>query len=67
MLMRGPNHEEIPQEGVFREVLHGKRFVFTDALATGWHPQRPVMVGAMEFANKSERTRYMDRHGTRQA
>ena len=30
MVMRGPNGEEIPQEGLFLEVTPGVRFVFTD-------------------------------------
>jgi uncharacterized protein YndB with AHSA1/START domain len=69
MVMRGPNGEEMPQEGVFLEVTPGKRFVFTDALATGWRPQGPFMVGAMEFADENGKTRYTGRarHWTKEA
>ena len=67
--MRGPNGEEVPQEGVFLEVSPGKRFVFTDAFAAGWHPKGPFMVGAMEFADENGKTRYTGsaRHWTREA
>jgi uncharacterized protein YndB with AHSA1/START domain len=43
MVMRGPNGEEMPHEGVLLEVSPGKRFVFTDTLTTGWRPQTPFM------------------------
>ena len=69
MVMRGPNGEEMPHEGVFLEVSPGKRFVFTDAFATGWHPKGPFMVGTMEFADEGGKTRYTGsaRHWTREA
>ena len=53
MVMRGPSGEAMPQEGVFLEVSPGKRFVFTDAFTKDWLPQRPFMVGMMEFAAES--------------
>ena len=69
MVMRGPKGEEMPQEGVFLEVSHGKRFVFTDAFTKDWLPQRPFMVGMMEFAAESGKTRYTGRarHWTRES
>ncbi len=70
MVMRGPNGEEMPQEGVFLEVSPGERFVFTDALATDWHPQGGMfMVGIMEFRAENGKTRYTGRarHWTREA
>ena len=69
MVMHGPNGEELPQEGVFLEVTPGKRFVFTDAFTTGWYPQGPFMVGVMEFADESGKTRYVGsaRHWTTEA
>jgi len=47
MVMHGPNGEAMPHEGVFLEVTPGQRFVFTDALRAGWHPQTPFMVGTI--------------------
>ena len=69
MLMHGPKGEEMPYEGVFLEVSPGRRFVFTDAFRTGWHPQGPFMVGTMEFAEEGGKTRYTGsaRHWTRDA
>ncbi len=69
VVMRGPNGEEMPQEGVFLEVTQGVRFVFTDALTAGWHPQSAFIVGIMEFAPEGGKTRYTAsaRHWTREA
>jgi uncharacterized protein YndB with AHSA1/START domain len=69
VVMRGPNGEEMPHEGVFLEVTPGKRLVFTDAFAAGWQPRGPFMVGTMEFADEGGKTRYTAsaRHWTREA
>ena len=58
MVMRGPEGEEHPMEGVFLEVTPGKRFVFTDAFKVGWIPQTAFMVGWFEFADEGGKTRY---------
>ena len=50
MVMHGPNGERHAQEGVFLEVVPGKRFVFTDAYAAGWVPQAPFMTGIFNLA-----------------
>lgn len=69
MVMRGPNGEAMPQEGVFLEVTPGVRFVFTDALTADWRPQNPFIVGIMEFAEEGGKTRYTAtaRHWTAEA
>lgn len=69
MIMRGPNGEEHPQEGVMLEVVPNKRFVFTDAFRAGWIPQGPFMVGFFEFADEGGKTRYIAgcRHWTEEA
>ena len=58
LIMRGPNGEEMPQEGVFLEVVPKERVVFTDAFRTGWIPQGPFMVGFMEFTPQGDKTHY---------
>lgn len=58
MIMRGPNGEESPQDGVYLEVVPMERIVFTDAFTAGWHPQGPFIVGIMEFADADGGTRY---------
>jgi len=58
LIMRGPDGEEHPMEGVFLEVTPNKRFVFTDAFKAGWIPQTAFMVGFFEFADEGGKTRY---------
>ena len=69
MIMRGPEGEEHPLEGVFLEVTPRKRFVFTDAFKAGWIPQTAFMVGFFEFADEGGKTRYTAgaRHWTEEA
>lgn len=58
MVMKGPDGEEHPQEGVFLEVTPGRRFVTTDAFAAGWIPRTSFMVGGWEIAPEGSGTRY---------
>lgn len=69
LMMRGPNGEEMPNEGIFLEVTPPFRFVFTDAFQVGWKPQGPFMVGMMEFTPEGGKTRFTGsaRHWTRDA
>ncbi|GAA0327884.1 SRPBCC family protein [Sphingomonas oligophenolica] len=69
MIMRGPNGEEHPTEGIVLEVTPNTRFVFTDALKAGWIPQTAFMVGFFEFADEGGKTRYTAgaRHWTAEA
>lgn len=69
MLFRGPNGEEMPQEGIFLEVTPGVRFVSTDAFTAGWIPAGPMMVGTWEIAPADGGTRYtaFARHWSREA
>jgi uncharacterized protein YndB with AHSA1/START domain len=69
MVMRGPNGEEVPLDGVFLEVSPGRRLVFTDAFSVDWQPKGPFMVGIMEFTDENGKTRYTGRarHWTQEA
>lgn len=58
MIMRGPNGEQSPQEGVFLEIVPMERIVFTDAFTHGWHPAGPFIVGILEFSEEDGKTRY---------
>lgn len=58
LIMRGPNGEESPHEGVFLEVTPGRRFVFTDAFGPGWIPRTPFMVGIFTLEPEQGGTRY---------
>jgi uncharacterized protein YndB with AHSA1/START domain len=69
MVMRGPNGEESPMEGVFLEVRPAELVVFTDAFAAGWVPRGPFFVGLMAFEDDGDGTRYTGsaRHWTEAA
>lgn len=50
-VMRSPEGEDHPNEGVFLEVVPGRRLVFTDAYAAGWEPAaKPFFTGLIELA-----------------
>jgi uncharacterized protein YndB with AHSA1/START domain len=61
MVFRGPEGEEMPQEGVFLEVIPGKRFVTTDAFGADWKPREAFMVGIWEIEPEGAGTRYTAR------
>ena len=69
MIMRGPNGEEMPQEGIFLEWSEGKRFVTTDAVDADFQPAGPFMVGIWEIEPEGTGTRYTARarHWTQEA
>lgn len=57
-IMRGPDGEEFPNEGVFLEVVPNKRFMFTDAFQAGWIPAKAFMVATFELSPEGKGTRY---------
>ena len=62
MMFRGPDGEEMPQEGIFLEVSPGVRFVSTDAFSIDvsgqFMPAGPFMVGCWEIAPEGDGTRH---------
>lgn len=67
MVMKGPNGEEHPQEGIILEVVPGRRIVSTDAFRGDWEPAGPFMVGVWEMepiAGGKTRYRAAARHWT---
>ena len=69
MIMRGPNGEEMPQEGIFLEWSEGKRFITTDAVDADFQPAGPFMVGIWEIKPEGTGTRdtARARHWTKEA
>lgn len=69
LVMRGPDGEEQPSEGVYLEVLPQRRIVSTDAFVPGWVPAGPFMVRIDDFAEEGGKTRYTAtaRHWTPEA
>jgi uncharacterized protein YndB with AHSA1/START domain len=59
MIFRGPDGEEFANDGVYLEVVPGKRLVFTDAYRAGWVPSaKPFMTGIVTLADEAGGTRY---------
>src|SRR3954464_8378475 len=43
-VMRGPDGNEFPNQGVYLEVIENERLVFTDAYTEAWEPsEKPFM------------------------
>jgi uncharacterized protein YndB with AHSA1/START domain len=62
VVMKGPEGEVHPHEGIFLEMTAGVRYVSTDAFvrhgAKGFMPREPFMVGCWEIAPEGDGTRY---------
>jgi len=71
VVMRGPEGQEMPNRGVYLEVVPNARLVFTDAFTSAWVPsERPFMTGILTFEDAGAgKTRYTAtvRHWTREA
>jgi uncharacterized protein YndB with AHSA1/START domain len=61
MVMRAPEGTEMPNEGVFLEIVPNEKIVFTNAFTAGWIPQDPFMVVIVTFAPEGIGTRYTAR------
>ena len=61
MIMRGPDGEEMPQEGLVLAWEEGRRFATTDAIIGDLEPAGPFMIGIWEIAPEGEGTRYTAR------
>lgn len=61
MVMRAPDGTDMPNEGVFLEVVPNRKIVFTNAFTTGWIPQDPFMVVIITFEPEGSATRYTAR------
>lgn len=61
MIMRGPDGEEMPQEGVMLAWDEGCRFASTDAITGDLEPAGPFMIGIWEIAPEGEGSRYTAR------
>lgn len=73
MTMHGPDGEEMPNDGLFLEVVPGKRFVTTDAVVRDaggrLSASGPFMIGGWEIEPDGSGTRYTGwaRHWTDEA
>lgn len=62
VVMRGPDGNELPNRGVYLEVVQNERLVFTDAFTAAWEPsEKPFMTVILTFEDDGGRTRYTAR------
>lgn len=62
ILMRSPEGQEIPNRGVYLEVVPNAKLVFTDAYTKAWEPsEKPFMTATLTFENEGGKTRYTAR------
>jgi uncharacterized protein YndB with AHSA1/START domain len=62
MVMRGPDGNEFPNQGVYLEVVKNERLVFTDAFSKAWEPSaKPFMTVVLTFEDAGGKTKYTAR------
>ncbi|HZB92662.1 MAG TPA: SRPBCC family protein [Stellaceae bacterium] len=62
VVMRAPDGTELPNRGVYLEVVPNEKLVFTDAYGSAWEPsKKPFMTVILTFAEEGGRTRYTAR------
>lgn len=62
IVMRGPDGTDLPNPGVYLEVVPDERLVMTDAYTKAWEPSaKPFLTIELTFEAVGERTRYTAR------
>jgi uncharacterized protein YndB with AHSA1/START domain len=62
IVMRGPEGQDMPNPGVYLDVVPGERLVFTDAFVRAWEPsEKAFMTGELTFADVGPDTLYTAR------
>ena len=63
IVMKGPDGSEIPNRGVYLEIVPNERIVFTDAFTSAWEPRGgiPFMVVIVTLEDVGGKTRYTAR------
>jgi uncharacterized protein YndB with AHSA1/START domain len=62
IVMRGPDGNDMPNRGVYLEVVKSERLVFTDAYVKAWEPSaKPFMTVILTFENEARGTKYTAR------
>jgi uncharacterized protein YndB with AHSA1/START domain len=61
-VMRSPEGELYPNQGVYLEVVPNEKLVMTDAYTEAWKPsEKPFMTAVLTFEDEGGRTRYTAR------
>jgi len=62
IVMRGPDGSDLPNRGVYLEVVENERLVFTDAYINAGEPSpKPFMTVILTFEDEAGKTRYTAR------
>lgn len=62
VVMRDPEGNEFPAQGVYLEIVPDRRLVFTDAYTSAWEPsEKPFMTVILTFEEEGGKTRYTAR------
>ena len=62
IVMQGPDGTQMPNRGVYLEVVKNERLVFTDAYVSAWVPSaKPFFTGILTFEDEAGQTRYTAR------
>jgi uncharacterized protein YndB with AHSA1/START domain len=63
IVMKGPDGTEMPNRGVYLEVVKNEKLVFTDAYTKAWEPSaKPFFTGILTFEDAGDgKTRYTAR------
>ena len=62
IVMRGPDGRDMPNRGVYLEVVPNQRLVFTDAYVAAWEPsEKPFMTVILTFESEGGKARYTAR------
>lgn len=62
IVMRDPQGNEMPNRGVYLEVVENERLVFTDAYTKAWEPsEKPFITVILTFEDQGGKTKYTAR------
>ncbi len=62
IVMRGTDGKDMPNRGVYLEVVQNEKLVFTDAYTKAWEPsEHPFMTVVLTFADVGGKTKYTAR------
>jgi uncharacterized protein YndB with AHSA1/START domain len=62
IVMRGPDGKDLPNHGVYLDVVPNQRLVSTDAYVKSWEPSdKPFMTLVLTFEDEGGKTRYTAR------
>ena len=62
IVMAGPDGQEMPNRGIYLEVVPNEKIVFTDAFTSAWVPSpKPFMTVILTFEPEAGKTRYTAR------